>query len=199
MRHNDHGPVDDPNFVNDKPYETREFFTMGTVFKSLFFLFVFVGATSVLTWGIFRLMVPTNSERTTAFPLPQERALPREPRLQANPMLEISDFRAQENAALTGYGRDPKTGDLHIPVDRAIELVLQEGLPTRPDPGKINPQEPDQPSYTEGDAPPGTPANLPRRRAMPNDVGPSGGETTGMGAPPTTPGNSGPRKSRGER
>jgi hypothetical protein len=125
--------------------------------------------------------------------MPQERVLPREPRLQANPTLEISDFRAQENEALTSYGRDPKTGNLHIPVDRAIDVVLQEGLPTRPNPGKINLQEPNEPSHTEGEAPAGTPTNLPQQRGMPNDVAPSGSETTGMGAGPikTTPGNVG--------
>src|SRR5579871_5653234 len=148
-----HGPVDDPNFVHDKPYETREFFDFPTVLKWIFMLFVFVGATSAVTVVIFNIMVPRTSERTSAYPLPQVRALPPEgtPRLQANPMLDIRTFREQEHEELTTYGRDPKTGDVHIPIDRAIDIVSQEGLPTRANPGQPNPNEPNEPSYTLGD------------------------------------------------
>ena len=187
MRHDPHGhgPVDDPNFVNDKPYETRDV-VLSTVLKSIFVLFAFVGATSVLTWGIFRIMVPVHDERTSAFPLATVPLYPPSPQLQANPELDISRFRKDESDALTDYGRDSKTGELHIPVDRALDLVAQEGLPTRPDPGKLNPQEPNEPSHTEGEAPPGAPTMLRPRRTMPGQIAPPGDSTTGMGAAPIT-------------
>jgi hypothetical protein len=164
MAHNGHGhgPVDDPNFVNDKPYETRDFFVFNSVLKWIFMLFVFVGISSAITLVIYNIMVPRSAERSSAFPLPQVRALPADPRLQANPTLDIRILREQENTALTTYGRDPQ-GNIHIPVDRAIDIVSQEGLPTRANPGQPNPDEPNSPTVTEGSAPtetaPAQPAN----------------------------------------
>jgi hypothetical protein len=215
MRHDSHshGPVDDPNFVNDRGYETRDF-EFGSVMKALFFLFVFVGASSVITLVIYNIMVPQNEARTMVYPPPRVQALPPEPRLQANPSLDIKSFREQEAAAVTGYGVDPTTHEIRIPVDRAIDIVAQEGLPTRPDPGQSNPQEPNEPSYTEGGAPtagtagqgasnpphevdpvPGgnaTPVQpAPQRAGTPATTQPTtGGNPTDTGTPPP-PGGSG--------
>ena len=45
----------------------------------------------------------------------------------------LRQLRAMEEANLTTYGwADRKNGIVHIPIDRAIDLILQRGLPTRP-------------------------------------------------------------------
>jgi hypothetical protein len=45
----------------------------------------------------------------------------------------LKQLRATENAALTTYGWvDRENGIVHIPIDRAMDLILQRGLPTRP-------------------------------------------------------------------
>jgi len=69
------------------------------------------------------------------FPLAaqQERRLPAGPRLQAIPANEIFEFRQRENAELNEYGWvDRNAGTVHIPIDKAKELLLQRGLPSRP-------------------------------------------------------------------
>lgn len=67
--------------------------------------------------------------RTTLVPK-EARPLPPEPRLQANPTLELVEHRAEERAALAGYGWvDRGAGRVRIPVERAIELVVARGLP----------------------------------------------------------------------
>lgn len=58
-----------------------------------------------------------------------------EPRLQTTPWLDLKQFREGEDAYLNSYGWvDQKTGVAHLPIDKAKELLLQRGLPTRPGP-----------------------------------------------------------------
>ena len=52
------------------------------------------------------------------------------PRLQVSPQLDLADFRAREDDELTNYGWINRTsGIVRVPIDRAMELVLQKGLP----------------------------------------------------------------------
>src|SRR5690242_15878253 len=52
------------------------------------------------------------------------------PSPQVNDGEELKALRATEEAALTTYGWvDSKNGIVHIPIDRAIDLVLQRGFP----------------------------------------------------------------------
>lgn len=56
-----------------------------------------------------------------------------EPRLESNERMEINDFRMQEEKTLNSYGWvDQQGGVIHIPIDRAMQLLAQRGLPTRP-------------------------------------------------------------------
>ena len=60
------------------------------------------------------------------------RQVPPEPRLQSDPLQDLQTLRAQEEAQLTSYGWvDRKAGIVRIPVQRAIELLAQRGLPAR--------------------------------------------------------------------
>ncbi|HZE14015.1 MAG TPA: hypothetical protein VE086_09670 [Chthoniobacterales bacterium] len=55
-----------------------------------------------------------------------------EPRLQANPIPEMNQLRASEDKKLNSYGWiDKQHGIARIPIDRAMDLVAQRGLPTR--------------------------------------------------------------------
>jgi hypothetical protein len=55
-----------------------------------------------------------------------------QPRLEKNERLEINDLRLQEEKTLNSYGWvDEKAGVVHIPIERAMQLVVQRGLPTR--------------------------------------------------------------------
>lgn len=55
-----------------------------------------------------------------------------QPRLETNERQEINDFRVQEEKILHSYGWvDQQGGVVRIPIDRAMELLAQRGLPTR--------------------------------------------------------------------
>lgn len=57
------------------------------------------------------------------------------PRLQPDPVADMNKFRARELEILHSYGRDEKAGVAHIPIDKAMQMIAQQGLPTRPQAG----------------------------------------------------------------
>jgi hypothetical protein len=62
----------------------------------------------------------------------QENRLPPEPRLQTDPREDLADLRAREDAVLHSYGWvDKNAGVVRIPIENAIKLTLERGLPSR--------------------------------------------------------------------
>jgi hypothetical protein len=54
------------------------------------------------------------------------------PQLEVNERTELNDIRLHEEDTLSTYGWvDQKAGTVHIPIDRAMELLAQRGLPVR--------------------------------------------------------------------
>ena len=58
---------------------------------------------------------------------------PREfPRLQISPAADMEAFRAREEAELNGYAWVDRTaGVARVPINRAMDLLLQKGVPVR--------------------------------------------------------------------
>jgi hypothetical protein len=65
-------------------------------------------------------------------------AAPPNPRLQTKPREDLKKMRAEEEQHLNSYGWvDAGRGTLHIPIDRAMQILLEQGLPARgPQPGR---------------------------------------------------------------
>lgn len=58
--------------------------------------------------------------------------LPPEPRLQADPTKDLAAFVAAEEARLSAYAwADESAGIARIPIGRAMEILVQRGLPAR--------------------------------------------------------------------
>jgi hypothetical protein len=67
-------------------------------------------------------VVQTEQQINRVFPLP---------RLEENERTELGDFRTGEEERLNSYGFvEEKAGTVHIPIERAMELVVQR-LPVR--------------------------------------------------------------------
>lgn len=63
-----------------------------------------------------------------------------QPRLEENERSEIFDFNLKEEQKLHSYGWvDQNAGVVRIPIDRAMELIAQRGLPTTPQAGTVPP------------------------------------------------------------
>jgi hypothetical protein len=68
-----------------------------------------------------RSKVATTAQHRSEFP---------EPRLIVTPAVDFEKLRAQEDEELKSYDWiDRKSGIVRIPIDRAMELIVQRGLP----------------------------------------------------------------------
>lgn len=66
-------------------------------------------------------------------PLAVTRQPPSGPRLQVSPAQELEKMRADEDALLYSYGWvDRSMNVVHIPINRAIDLLIEKGLPVQP-------------------------------------------------------------------
>jgi len=64
-----------------------------------------------------------------------ETAFP-DPRLETDERTQLNRIRIAEEQKLNSYGWvDETTGTVHIPIERAMELLAQRGLPQRPPSG----------------------------------------------------------------
>jgi len=67
-----------------------------------------------------------------ASPFEDVRTVPPEPRLQTTAPLDLKHYREDQEKILSGYGWvDAQAGIVRIPVDRAMDLLLQKGYPVR--------------------------------------------------------------------
>jgi hypothetical protein len=67
-----------------------------------------------------------------ASPFEDVRTVPPEPRLQTTAPLDLQRYHADQEKILEGYGWvDPQAGIVRIPVERAMDLLLQKGYPVR--------------------------------------------------------------------
>jgi len=67
-----------------------------------------------------------------ASPVVKDRPLPPTPRLQTAPYDDLTRMRATEEEKLNSYGWvDRRSGTVRIPIERAIELTAERGLPAR--------------------------------------------------------------------
>jgi hypothetical protein len=73
---------------------------------------------------------------TSVSPLASEAPLaPSGPQLQASPTVDLEKLRREEDDYLSSYGWvDQREGLVHIPIERAIELMAERGLPARSTP-----------------------------------------------------------------
>ena len=80
-----------------------------------------------------------NANKPAASMMNERQKLPPEPRLQREPKIELKDLRADEDAILSSYGWiDPDKGIVRIPINQAIDIVAQKGLPSKPSPAGLD-------------------------------------------------------------
>lgn len=98
-------------------------------------LLVGVGLVALILWGAF-VFLERQAQRSDVVrsPLVTTPVVPPEPQLQPQPSRDWQQMLAEETQRLNSYGWiNQSAGTVHIPIERAIELTLEQGLPVRPD------------------------------------------------------------------
>jgi len=95
-------------------------------------LFVLLGASLAAMWAMFGYLNKQEVPGPPASPVVKDRPLPPTPRLQTAPYDDLTRMRATEEEKLNSYGWvDRRSGTVRIPIERAIELTAERGLPAR--------------------------------------------------------------------
>ena len=91
-------------------------------------------AVGVVVWLLFGYFAHRETGGAREYPLSasQDTRVPPEPRLQVNPREDLHELRAQEDALLHSYQWvDKSAGVVRIPIEQAMRLTIERGLPTR--------------------------------------------------------------------
>ncbi|PWU17563.1 MAG: hypothetical protein C5B50_11085 [Verrucomicrobia bacterium] len=117
---------------------------VGWVFATALLVAVIVLVSQFMLKGYLTLLknkpAPSDLWRPVARPLVGGPTNPPYPVLQVSAPMDLDLFRAREEAELHTYGWINRTsGIVRVPIDRAMDLVLQEGLPTRSQSGADQP------------------------------------------------------------
>jgi hypothetical protein len=112
---------------------------------------LWLGVTAIVVhlgiWVMWNTMVGRAKEtQEQRYPLAvsSDAKLPPEPRLQQFPRNEAYSFRVKEQERLHSYGYiNKEAGVVHIPIEEAMKLTIERGLPSRT-------EDPTQPAATPG-------------------------------------------------
>ena len=137
------------NMKNNPPkssgegYETRDADAVSVALAGVLVLLVafLVALVAAGFFHYFSRRALSQDERRSA--VEAQRQFP-EPRLQVAPEQDLKVFRAREESELNSYGWvNKQTGVVRIPIERAMDLLLERGLPVRGQPGASPPQRTD--------------------------------------------------------
>jgi hypothetical protein len=114
------------------------YFLLGLLVAGLFIFFLVDGIYSYLDKRSAAEQAPVNPLVTNA---PEDtRLIPKDypqtefpnPRLETDERGQLNSIRLQEEETLASYGYvDKNAGTIRIPIDRAMDLIAQRGLPVR--------------------------------------------------------------------
>lgn len=128
-----HGNLDNP----DTTHESSDINVRAIIWFTVV-LTIIVLVIDLAMWGLFKVLhnyEVKNDPYVTPLAA-QTETLPKqpEPALQVTPWVDLKDFKASQDAHMNSYGWvDEKTGVARIPIARAKELLLQRGIPVRPE------------------------------------------------------------------
>jgi hypothetical protein len=119
-----------PNNADD--YYEKTVVDVAGVAKSGVYLAIILIVVFVAMRFTFNEMSAMTPMGEAASPLETARQMPPAPRLQVEPQVELSDYCDSQMKSLEGYSwKDSRAGIVQIPVDRAIDLMVEHPLPAR--------------------------------------------------------------------
>lgn len=135
----DHDEIDDRplDVLEEMGYETRDQVAEGPIGKYTIWLFAFIIVMVVFSAAFF-----TVADRVDGFKFNQERKarpMPPEgtPLLQGNVAAheDMYNLRKEEHAKLNSFAENKEDGTYKVPIDKAMDIVVKRGLPTRQNAG----------------------------------------------------------------
>ncbi len=112
-------------------HEERDTNIRALVWFALSLIAAIIVVLLLVKWLFYAFPKPQAEISATSLSLPgRAEELPPEPRLQVNAPEDLKKLHEQEDSFLSSYGWvDKQNGAVRIPIDRAIDLLTQRGLP----------------------------------------------------------------------
>ena len=121
------GPGDKPR----RGYETSDANIRNLIIAGVFLCCLAI-AGLLVSAGVFHYFVGHQGLGPPASPFENVRMLPPEPRLQVSAPKDLKQYKAAQAEILNSYGWvDQNAGVVRIPIHRAMDILLQKGLPVR--------------------------------------------------------------------
>jgi hypothetical protein len=115
-------------------YEKRDASIKGLI-QFAFWMAVVIAVTMIamrFAYGLFKKFEPLGAQVSPLVTENQPPPTPPSPVLQVQPHQELVDYCTAQQKDVTSYGWvNQQAGVVHIPIDRAMDLVLTRGLPAR--------------------------------------------------------------------
>jgi hypothetical protein len=121
------------------------------IVKFVIGLFLSLAATLLVARAVFNYFAAHQGLGPPASPFENTRELPpaNVPRLQVEAPEELQQYREEQKKLLHSYGWvDPQEGIVRIPIRRAMDLLIQRGLPVQTSPPQGELQPGTVPQYT---------------------------------------------------
>ena len=150
---NEHPHYPEDAIVNPETHHEKSDVSIRAVLWFIVIFIVFGIVVHLTLWRLYRGFARAERGRNTgpltAMQRPADMSVPKnQPLLQPfprklpggavqsptsdTPLTDLAGMRAAEQRALTSWGRvDPRKGVVHIPIDEAMKLTLQRGLPVQ--------------------------------------------------------------------
>jgi hypothetical protein len=114
-------------------YEKRDVSIRGLLLFGLGLAVLMVLTFFAMKWT-FDLLSAQSPLGQPAAPFQTARVVPPSPRLQAQPHIDLQTYCEQQLSVLNSYGWvDQQNGVVRIPIDRAMNILLKQGFPARPE------------------------------------------------------------------
>lgn len=112
-------------------YETRDANVGLIVLSGVILAIVVVFSFLYMVWLFKHDVGHINRSRPVPTPLTELDPVPPEPRLRVDAAIDMAALRAYENSFLEGYEwTDASRRTARVPIERAIAIVAEQGLPT---------------------------------------------------------------------
>ena len=114
-----------------RTHETRDVNIRVVALFALSFAVVLAGSLALMAWVFDLLHVIPAGQGLRGAPIAVTPPYPPGPRLQTSPGRDLQELRRAEDAQLQSYGWvDRALGIVRMPIDRAMERVVEQGLPS---------------------------------------------------------------------
>jgi hypothetical protein len=113
-------------------YERSDASPRGLLYFALIMAAILAALSLSLIWLFKYFEKAENSGSFVPAPFATEQPLPPGPRVQSNPGADMQSYYESQQKLLNTYGWvDRQKGIVRLPIDRAMQLLLERGLPTR--------------------------------------------------------------------